>query len=72
METISAKDYFNIHNDYKHVFEDYQGDRPEWKGRKTIMMSCITKEPHGGLGIEGVHFKITGSHKPTAYELMTK
>lgn len=69
IEKITAQEYYNVHRDYKGIYEDFAGDSPQLKGRKTIMMSCITHEPNGGLGIEGAHFEIVGSYTPSAYEL---
>lgn len=69
MKTITAKDYFKTSKDYRDVYQDYDGTTPQWKGRRTILMSCIPGEPHGGLGIEGVHFEIKGTYEPSAYEL---
>jgi hypothetical protein len=60
MITISKAEYDKIHNDYKGIFHDYHGDRPEWKGRRTVMSTCITHNPNEicSLLIEGVHFAI--------------
>lgn len=69
MIQITARDYFKIPKDYKGVYEDIPGDRPEWKGKRMVFEGCITHEPSTRLLIEGVHFEITGSYKPSNYEL---
>ena len=60
MLTISKTEYDKIHSDYKGIWQDYHGDRPEWKGRRTVMSTCITRNPNENcsLLIEGVHFAI--------------
>ena len=62
MITISKAEYDKINKDYKDIFHDYHGDRPEWKGRRTVMSTCITHNPNENcsLLIEGVHFTIKG------------
>ena len=63
--TISKSEYENIHCDYRGIWEDYYGDHPEWKGRRTVMSTCITHNPNElcYLMIEGVHFNITEETK---------
>ena len=60
MLTITEKEYNNIAPDYRGIFQDYWGDHPEWKGKRTVMSTCITNNPNElcSLWIEGVHFKI--------------
>ena len=60
MITVSRADYEKICRDYRGTFHDYYGDHPEWKGRQTVMSTCITHNPNEkcSLLIEGVHFQI--------------
>ncbi len=51
---ITQAEYDAIGNDFKGVWHDYHGDRPEWKGRRTAMIA----EYGTRLFIEGVSLKI--------------
>ena len=57
---VKKADFDRIGSDYKGIFHDYHGERPEWKGRRVVMSGCITKDPKelGKLLIEGVHFLV--------------
>lgn len=59
MRIISKEEFDKIPADYKGVFADYQGDSPQWKGRRTAML------PGEGttLSIEGVHFLVDGDYE---------
>lgn len=61
MFSITNTEYEAIPRDYRGIWEDYYGDHPEWKGRKTVMSTCITHNANElcYLMIEGVHFNIT-------------
>lgn len=60
MITVNKKEWDAICNDYKGVWHDYYGDKPEWKGKRVVMSTCITHNPNDlcALLIEGVHFEI--------------
>ncbi|MCM1165641.1 MAG: hypothetical protein NC401_06485 [Ruminococcus sp.] len=60
MIKISKKEWNAIDKDYKGEWADYFGDHPEWLGRKSVMSTCITKNPNElcQLFIEGVDFVI--------------
>ena len=54
MKRITQTEYDAIGSDFKGVWEDYWGDRPEWKGRRTAMLA-----EHGTrFFIEGVSLEI--------------
>lgn len=57
---ISKAEWDRIDPDYRGVWEDYYGDKPEWKGLRTVMSTCLTKDPTElcRLLIEGVHFVV--------------
>lgn len=69
MIMISKAEFDKIDRDYKGIWQDYHGERPEWKGRRVVMSGCITKDPQelGKLLVEGVHFLVENdySHLPT-------
>lgn len=54
MKRITQAEYDAIGSDYKGVWQDYYGDRPEWKGRRTAMLA----EYGTRLLIEGVSLEI--------------
>lgn len=60
MITISKKEWDAIYADYKGVWMDYHGDKPEWKGYRVVMSGCINNDPTelGKLLVENVHFII--------------
>lgn len=60
MIKISKAEFDRIDRDYKGIWQDYHGERPEWKGRRVVMSGCITKDPNelGKLLVEGVHFLV--------------
>ena len=64
MQIISKEKFDKIDRDYKGVWQDYYGDHPEWKGRRTVMSGCISNDPNelGKLLIEGVHFLVDGDY----------
>lgn len=43
MIKINSKKWDSIPNDYKGIFQDYQGNSPDLKGRKCVMLGCIKK-----------------------------
>ncbi len=58
MEHITKKEWDEIPNDYKGVWMAYNGEHPEWRGRKTAFLPG-----HGTtLFIEGVSFEIVGGN----------
>ena len=57
MKRITQTEYDAIDSDFKGVWEDYCGDHPEWKGRRTAMLA-----EHGTrFFIEGVSLEIIPS-----------
>lgn len=60
MITVSKKEWDKIPADYRGIWHDYYGDKPEWKGKRVVMSTCITKNPNElcSLLIEDVHFVI--------------
>lgn len=60
MITISKADWEKVPSDYKGIWHDYHGEKPEWLGRKVVMSTCITHNPNEicSLLVEGVHFII--------------
>ena len=60
MITVSKKEWDNIPADYKGIWHDYYGDKPEWKGKRCVMSTCLTNNPYAlcSLLIEGVDFEI--------------
>lgn len=62
MKTISKKVFDRIPQDYKGIWGAYNGEKPEWKGRRTAFL------PGEGtnLSVEGVHFLVEDeySHLP--------
>ena len=60
MIKVSQEQWNSICTDYKGIFQDYHGDKPEWKGKRCVMSTCITKNPNErcSLLIEDVHFVI--------------
>ena len=60
MEIISKEYYDKLSKDYKGIFNDYRGDSPELKGRRTWLKKSV-------LLVEGIHFLVDGdySHLPT-------
>ena len=65
---ITAEKFYRIPQDYKGIYEDIHGLNPDWKGRRTALMGCITGKANCGLGIEDIHFKVIGNYKPNEYE----
>lgn len=65
---ITAEKFYRIPSDYKGIYEDIFGERPDWKGRRTALMGCITGKANQGLGVEGIHFKVVGTYTPTNHE----
>ena len=60
MERITKEQYNAIGNDYKGRYMDYDGKRPEWKGRRVAFLPG-----HGTtLFIEGVSFEIVEEVTP--------
>ena len=59
MATLSLKDFKKIHPDYRGVWSDAFGEKPEWKGRRTCLSGCISGLKMHYLAIEGVDFEIT-------------
>lgn len=57
MIEVSKEKWDKIGTDYKGIWHDYYGEKPEWVGRKTVLAGCIEKNDHGLL-VEGVHFII--------------
>ena len=53
IKILSKREYERIHPDYRGVFEDFQGNAPELKGLRTMMLPN-----NGGLGFEGIDFLI--------------
>lgn len=54
MPHITLQEFEKIPNAYKGTYEDYFGDHPDWKGRRTAFLS-----PHGTtLFVEGISFVI--------------
>lgn len=60
MIEVSKEKWDSIGTDYKGIWHDYWGDKPEWKGRKCVLQGCVVDNcDHGtALLIEGVHFII--------------
>ena len=57
---LSSFQWGNIPNDYKGVYEDFDGDHPELKGNKTCL-TCYIAGDYGvssSLSIEGLHFTL--------------
>lgn len=54
MKTITETEYQEMPADMRGVYEDYYGDHPEWKGRRTAAFPLELP----GLFIEGVNLKI--------------
>ena len=54
MKRITQAEHDAIGGDFKGVWQDYYGDRPEWKGRRTAMLA----EYGTRLFIEGVSLEI--------------
>lgn len=61
MHKIPKKEYESIDTDYRGIYHDYWEDHPEWKGRRTVVSTCITHNVNAPaeLWIEGIHFEIT-------------
>jgi hypothetical protein len=60
MFKVTKKEWDNIPTDYKGIWHDYYGEKPEWKGKQCVMSTCLTHNPDErcSLLIEGVHFEI--------------
>jgi len=59
MERITQQEFDRIPSDYKGMFINYDGQHPEWKGRRTAFLPG-----HGTtLFIEGVSFEIVGGNE---------
>ena len=54
MKRITQSEYDAIGSDFKGTWQDYYGDYPEWKGRRTAMLA----EYGTRLFIEGVSLEI--------------
>ncbi len=54
MKTITEAEYQNLPADMKGTYQDYYGEHPEWKGRRTAAFPCELP----GLFVEGVNLKI--------------
>ena len=60
MITITKKKWQSIPHDYKGIWHDYNGEKPEWIGKKTVMGAFVSDNACDScaLLIEGVHFTI--------------
>ena len=58
MIKINTKKWDSIPKDYKGIFQDYQGNNPDLKGRKCVMLGCIKKGGGSCLVFEGIDFII--------------
>ena len=58
MIIISKAEWDSIDNDFKGIWHDYYGEKPEWKGKRVVMEECICPDKTGGLLVEDVHFQI--------------
>lgn len=56
IKKISRKEWERICDDYKGVYQDYQGTNPELKGKRTML--TLTEDGHTALIFEGIHFII--------------
>ena len=54
MYTMTESQYRKLPEAYKGPYEDYQGNHPEWKGRRTALVA----DPGTCLVIEGVSLEI--------------
>ncbi len=54
VKTITVGEYESLPADMKGRYQDYYGDHPEWKGRRTAAFPCELP----GLFIEGVNLEI--------------
>lgn len=54
MYTMTESQYRKLPKGYKGTYEDYQGNHPEWKGRRTALVA----DPGTCLVIEGVSLEI--------------
>ena len=61
MIKVSKQKWESICDEYKGIWQDYWGEKPEWKGRKIVFAGCIDKNATNGtaLLIENEHFIIT-------------
>ncbi|MGL5765283.1 MAG: hypothetical protein ACRCX8_06550 [Sarcina sp.] len=57
MRKLTLKEYNKIDKDYRGIFEDYQGNAPHLKGRRTMLAN---EEGRTVLIFEGIHFEIVG------------
>ena len=57
MIKVSKEKWNSIPNDYKGVWKDYNNEKPEWIGKRTVLSGCISDELHKLL-IEDIHFII--------------
>lgn len=55
MKQVTKKEYDKICSDYKGIYLDFQGNRPDLKGRKTMLSY---ENGSTVLLIEGLHFEI--------------
>ena len=54
MYTMTESQYRKLPDAYKGRYQDYQGNHPEWKGRRTALVA----DPGTCLVIEGVSLEI--------------
>lgn len=58
MIKISKDKWNSISKDYKSTWKDYNNEKPEWVGRKTVLAGCVDAKEGTKLLVEGVHFII--------------